>query len=107
MQKITQNQLVEKALALLADGTVSAVLGWSRGEFDYDITPAVFKTAEEVKENFVWNDFCGANFSKYLVSQADKVEGKILVFLKPSQQKSFPLGGYHNSISNNFPQLCA
>ena len=31
MQKITKDQLVEKALSLLADGTVSAVLGWSRG----------------------------------------------------------------------------
>ena len=89
MQKITQDQLIEKAVALLADGTVKAVLGWNRGEFDYDITPAVFKTAEEVKENFVWNDFCGANFSKYLVSQTDKVEGKILVFLKPCDTYSF------------------
>jgi len=89
MQKITQNQLVEKAVSLLTDGTVSAVLGWKKGEFDYDITPAVFKTADEIKENFVWNDFCGANFSKYLVAQAGKHEGKILVFLKPCDTYSF------------------
>ena len=47
MQKITRDQLIEKAVALLADGTVSCVLGWSKGEFDYDVTPAMFNNAEE------------------------------------------------------------
>lgn len=89
MQKITREQLVEKAVSLLENGTVSAVLGWSKGEFDYDITPKVFKTADEIKENFVWNDFCGANFSKYLVAQTGKIEGKILIFLKPCDTYSF------------------
>ncbi len=89
MQKITRDQLVDKAISLFSDGTVECVLGWGRGEFDYDITPRVFKTAEDLKENFVWNDFCGANFSKYLVSQMDKVSGKILVFLKPCDTYSF------------------
>ena len=42
MQKITKEQLLERAVSLLADGTVSHVLGWAQGEFDYDITPAVF-----------------------------------------------------------------
>ena len=46
MQKITREQLIEKAEKLLNDGTVTAVLGWSKGEFDYDVTPAVFKNAE-------------------------------------------------------------
>ena len=82
MQKITCEQLIEKAVSLLNDGTVSCVLGWSKGEFDYDITPAVFESEEELKNGFVWNDFCGANFSKYLVSKAAKAVGKILVFLK-------------------------
>ena len=89
MQKITRDQLVEKAVALLADGTVTAVLGWSKGEFDYDVTPAVFHTAEELNKDFVWNDFCGANFSKYLVAKAAKEAGKILVFLKPCDTYSF------------------
>ncbi len=89
MQKITREQLIDKASALLAEGTVSCVLGWSRGEFDYDVTPAVFRTEEELKENFVWNDFCGANFSKYLVAKTDKTDGKILVFLKPCDTYSF------------------
>ena len=89
MQKITRDQLIEKAASLLTNGTVSCVLGWQKGEFDYDITPAVFETEDELKANFVWNDFCGANFSKYLVSKTKKCEGKILVFLKACDTYSF------------------
>ena len=89
MQKITLESLVEKAVSLLENGTVTSVLGWKKGEFDYDITPAVFESADELKKDFVWNDFCGANFSKYLVSKTCKSEGKILVFLKPCDTYSF------------------
>ena len=89
MQKIKRDQLIDKAVSLLADGTVSCVLGWKKGEFDYDITPAVFNDENELKDSFVWNDFCGANFSKYLVSKTRKCEGKILVFLKPCDTYSF------------------
>ena len=63
MQKITRQQLIDKASALLADGTVSCVLGWGRGEFGYDVTPTLFKSKEELDEGFVFNDFCGVNFS--------------------------------------------
>jgi len=89
MQTITRDQLIEKAVSLLADGTVSCVLGWQKGEFDYDVTPVLFKNADELKANFVWNDFCGANFSKYLVTKAEKATGKVLVFLKPCDTYSF------------------
>ena len=89
MQKITRDQLIEKATELLANGTVSAVLGWGAGEFGYDVTPTLFKTAEELASGFVFNDFCGANFSKYLVAKTAKTEGKILVFLKPCDTYSF------------------
>ena len=89
MQAIKREQLVEKAVSLLANGTVSCVLGWQKGEFDYDVTPTVFKSEQEIKEGFVWNDFCGANFSKYLVTKAGKCEGKILIFLKPCDTYSF------------------
>ena len=81
--------LIEKAVALLNDGIVSAVFGWQKGEFDYDVTPAVFTQEEELKKNFVWNDFCGANFSKYLVNHTKKIDGKVLVFLKPCDTYSF------------------
>ncbi len=89
MQKITREQLIQKASELLENGTVSAVLGWGIGEFDYDVTPTVFSTVEELRNGFVFNDFCGANFSKYLVKKTDKIEGKILVFLKPCDTYSF------------------
>ena len=89
MQKITREQLIEKASELLSNGTVSCVLGWGAGEFGYDVTPTIFKTVEDLKSGFVYNDFCGANFSKYLVAKTQKLEGKILVFLKPCDTYSF------------------
>ena len=89
MQKVSREALIEKAVALLENGTVTSVLGWKRGEFDYDVTPAVFKSAEALRKDFVWSDFCGANFSKYLVAKTDRIEGKVLVFLKPCDTYSF------------------
>ncbi len=89
MQEVKRDMLVEKAVSLLENGTVSAVLGWAKGEFGYDITPAVFESVEELKEKFIYNDFCGANLSKYLVAKAAKAESKILVFLKPCDTYSF------------------
>ena len=89
MQKITRDALIEKAAELLSAGTVGSVLGWGAGEFGYDVTPTVFKTADEMKAGFVFNDFCGANFAKYLVSKTQKCDGKILVFLKPCDTYSF------------------
>lgn len=39
----------EKAIQLLKDGVVDRVIGWKAGEFFYDLTPAVFTSAEEVE----------------------------------------------------------
>lgn len=89
MQKITAQMLIEKAAALLEAGTVNRVLGWKKGEFDYDVTPAVFSDLDSLKKDFVFNDFCGANFSKYLVSETRRGEGKVLVFLKSCDTYSF------------------
>ena len=89
MQKITREQLIAKASELLENGTVSCVLGWGLGEFDYDVTPTIFNSVEALQNGFVFNDFCGANFSKYLVAKTGKIEGKILVFLKPCDTYSF------------------
>ena len=89
MQKIMREQLIDKAVSLLNNGTVTAVLGWGKGEFDYDVTPTVYTTEEDLRANFVWSDFCGANFSKYLVKKTDRLEGKLLVFLKPCDTYSF------------------
>lgn len=87
MQKIKREILVNKAKELLSAGTVARVLGWREGEFSYDVTPAVFKSEAEL-DSFLWNDFCGANLSKYLVREAAK-DGKVLVFLKPCDTYSF------------------
>lgn len=88
MQRITRDVLVQKASELLNNGTVSRVFGWKEGEFSYDVTPAVFESVEELN-SFVYNDFCGANFSKYLIKETKKGEGRVLVFLKPCDTYSF------------------
>lgn len=89
MQEITRDILVSKANELLSSGTVDRVLGWKRGEYDYDVTPGVFYSAEEIEKELVWNSFCGANFSKYLIKETAKSDGKVLVFLKPCDTYSF------------------
>jgi ferredoxin len=89
MQKITRDVLIDKAEQLLASGAVTRVLGWKKGEFSYDVTPAIFSDVAKMKEEFVFNDFSGANFSKYLVKETKKGDGKILVFLKPCDTYSF------------------
>lgn len=77
-----------RAIELLSNNTVARVLGWSRGEFVYDMIPTVFNTVEELEAGFEFNDFCSSNLSKYLVEQGAK-EGKTLVFLKPCDTYSF------------------
>ena len=96
-----QAMMEKRAVELLENGTVDRVLGWSAGEFIYDITPAVFKNADEVKNGFLYNDFCAANLSKYLVKESRK-EGKIAVFLKPCPTYSFnQLIAEHRIIREN------
>ena len=74
-------ELITRAKELLADGTVSRVLGWKKGDMGWDPEPAYFDKEEDLKD-FVYNPFCGANLSKYLIA-AGKLEGTTLVFLKP------------------------
>lgn len=108
--------LIERAKALLAEGKVQRVVGWKKGLFDDDITPATFSSAEELDEGFVFNKYCAANLSKYLVGITRQIEVKksttrmnntmakqrdpnaqdapipqevVLVFLKPSDTYSF------------------
>lgn len=80
-------ELIERARALLADQTVSRVLGWKKGETVLDLEPAFFETEESLKE-FCYDGFCGANLSKYMI-EASKLEGTTLVFLKPCDTYSF------------------
>lgn len=82
-----ETKIKERAASLLASGEVKRVVGWIKGEFVYDPSPATFETEESLKD-FVYNDFCGANLSKYLIDISKK-EGKTAVFLKPCDTYSF------------------
>ncbi len=115
MQELS-TQLIERAKALLADGTVQSVVGWRKGLFEDDITPSTFTTAEDLEKNFVFNEKCTANLSKYLVKITRNIEvaksttrmnntmakqrdpnaaeapipqATVLVFLKPNDTYSF------------------
>ena len=85
--KNVELKMIERAKELLSSGEVARVIGWKKGEFYFDPTPASFETVEEL-DGFVYNDFCGANLSKYLI-QMSKKEGKTAVFLKPCDTYSF------------------
>ncbi len=89
MQEIKRDAILETAKKLFENGTVNSALGWKTGEFDYDVTPAVFTSYENLEKDFLWNDFCGANFSKYLIKETAKTDKKVLVFLKPCDTYSF------------------
>ncbi len=80
-------ELIERAKSLLESGQVSRVLGWRKGEHIWDVEPGYFSNAQEL-ELFVYNGFCGANLSKYMI-EASKLDGKTLVFLKPCDTYSF------------------
>ena len=111
-----QDTLINTAKAKLADGSVQKVVGWRKGLFDYDVTPSVFTDAADLEKNFVYNENCGANLSKYLVKITREIEikkstarmnnvmakqrdpnaqdapipeEKVLVFLKPCDTYSF------------------
>ena len=80
-------KMLERAKELLESGEVARVIGWKKGDFFYDNSPASFESVEELKD-FTYDYFCGANLSKYLI-QASKKEGKTAVFLKPCDTYSF------------------
>ena len=82
-----EQKMIERATSLLESGEVARVVGWKKGEFYFDPTPAVFESVAELKD-FVYNGFCGANLSKYLI-QISKKDGKTAIFMKPCDSYSF------------------
>ena len=80
-------ELIKRAKELLENGTVARVLGWKAGDLPYNPEPAYFDSTESLAD-FVYNGFCGANLSKYMI-EASKLEGKTLVCLKPCDTYSF------------------
>lgn len=90
MQAISE-KVLKRVKELMADGTVSKVVAWKRGEFFYDCTPYVFTTPESLSE-MVYDSFCAANLSKYMIQNSIAAEGdtgKTLVLLKPCDTYSF------------------
>ena len=115
MQELTSD-LIKIAKDKLASGAVQSVIGWRRGLFDEDVTPSTFKDAADLEKNFVFNKYCKANLSKYLVKITRAIETaktttrtnnamakqrdpnapeapipneKVLVFMKPDDSHSF------------------
>ena len=80
-------KMLTRAKELLESGEVARVIGWKKGDFCFDPSPASFETVEELND-FTYDWFCGANLSKYLI-QMSKKEGKTAVFLKPCDTYSF------------------
>lgn len=78
--------MLKRATEMLESGEVDRVIGWKKGQFYYDNSPATFTKGN--LDGFVYNAFCGANLSKYLVEECKK-GGKILIFLKPCDSYSF------------------
>ena len=90
MQAVSEKVLA-RARELMRDGTVSRVAGWKAGEFFYDCEPAVFETEESLKD-LVYNRFCAANLSKFLITNdiaSAAGRGRTLVLLKPCDTYSF------------------
>ncbi len=85
MQRLSELMLA-KAKEILDSGKADRVIGWKKGDFYYDVSPATF--TKDNLDGFVYNSFCGANLSKYLVGECKK-EGKIAIFLKPCDSYSF------------------
>ncbi|MBQ8541608.1 MAG: 4Fe-4S dicluster domain-containing protein [Clostridia bacterium] len=81
-------RLIDRAKELLASGEVARVLGWKKGDLGFNPEPSYFETAESLDNDFVYDGFCGANLSKYMI-EASKKDGKTLVFLKPCDTYSF------------------
>lgn len=95
-----QSLMIEKAKQLLNEGKVDRVIGWVKGETYYDNSPCIFDLKNI--NNLVYNSFCGANLSKYLVAGSKK-GGKMLVFLKPCDTYSFnQLLSEHRINRDNF-----
>ncbi len=87
MMKEVQLKMLERAKELLTSGEVARVIGWKKGDFCHDPSPASFESVEEL-DCFTYDWFCGANLSKYLIEMSKK-EGKTAVFLKPCDTYSF------------------
>lgn len=77
--------MIQRAKELMESGAVTQVLAWKAGELPCYPEPHFFTTASELDE-LVYNQFCTANLSRYLIDTKDV---KTLVFLRPCDSYSF------------------
>ena len=75
-----QEMIIKRINELLAQGEYDRVLAWETGEMPYDRTPKVF--GKDDLDGLKYDDFCGANLSKYLIAQMS-TPGKIIALMKP------------------------
>lgn len=73
MQELSA-KMIERAKELLSEGKVQRVVGWKKGLFDDDITPGTFSSAEELDKEFIYDEHCAANLSKYLIGITREIE---------------------------------
>ncbi len=95
-----EKMIKERCETLFQEGMITRLIGWKKGLFDYDPTPHVF-TKEEGLHEFVYNEYCGANLSKYLIQECPttrkvtrlgvetKSDEKTGILLKPCDSYSF------------------
>ncbi len=80
-------ELISRLKELMESGKVQRVLGWKKGDFAFNPEPAYFNSVEELDE-FVYDGFCGANLSKYMI-KGSNLDGVTAILLKPCDTYSF------------------
>ena len=91
---IIEDNMRTRAKELLENGDVDRVLAWKKGDFETMPEPAFFTTSSQLDE-LVYNRFCSANLSKYLMvapwlGGKQETFAKTAIFLRPCD--SFPQG---------------
>jgi Uncharacterized conserved protein containing a ferredoxin-like domain len=85
MERIHE-RIKERIAQLISEGKADRFIGWKKGEFVHDQTPATFTDAND--SDFVYDSFSSPNLSKYLIAESKK-DGKIIALLKPCDTYSF------------------
>jgi ferredoxin len=77
----------KRAYEMLTSGEVTQALVWEKGDFLHYPGPVLIKSAEGLA-GMVYDRFCAANLSKYLIELSGQ-PGKTLVFLRPCDAYAF------------------
>jgi len=88
----------DKAAGLLSSGEVKRVLAWKKSDLPWLPEPAFFSSPEALSD-MVYDKFCSANLSKYLVD-VKNLDGQTLVFLRPCDSFSYNVLVKENQINS-------